>query len=66
MEATTTKPRITICELTGLFVLHVGGPGRPLAIHQDKHVLEDFLDYLENRTANDSLSLASGPPVDPR
>ena len=66
MEMAATKPRITFEKLTGLFVLHVGGPGRPLIISRDKHVLESFLDYLENRTASDSLSLASEPPVDSR
>lgn len=38
---------ITFDELTQHFVLHVGGPGDPVARSTSKQVLEDFLDYLE-------------------
>jgi sulfite reductase beta subunit-like hemoprotein len=63
---TATAARVYYDQATAHWVAEVGGPGCPVARSSSKELLEQFLDYLDNRSADGSLPSASIPSVNPR
>ena len=65
METATTT-RVYYDQATAHWVAKVGGPGCPVARSSSKELLEQFLDYLDNRSADDLLPSAQEPSANPR